>query len=344
MTRCFTNTSRQDRPIQSLETGIRENEARRHEERSLRLDTIRQEDRGEEDIVVLKSLLRMVPIWGLYLVVCLVSATGSTFFLEQYSDLNAVNSIPIQIYNLAQSLSSFAIQFLFYWTSGRGWICGFCKNDKVKIGVGMLFGIISCIFAWQLEVHRLKVVDDQAYGDGSKSLSFLWLLPQFCMLGCMEGLTDQGLLDFFTSQMKYERIQSYGEEYKEFVVGLGTLFNIFLILIFRSRFVWFGDTINDSRLDKYYLVLVCVFSTNFIIYCFVATCFYKDVEQFQDEANNNLQQDHRQLLANDSLKQDHQCLAGDDSRNDQNLVAIDIEQDCQLWADDDSRQDHQVEP
>ncbi|KAI3723539.1 hypothetical protein L2E82_35182 [Cichorium intybus] len=344
MPRSFTNTSSQDRATQSLETELRENEARR-QERSLRLDTIRQEDGGEEDMVVLKSLLRMFPIWGLYLVVCLVSATGSTFFLEQYSDLNVVNSIPIQIYNLAQSLSGFAIKYMLYWTSGRGWICGFCKNHKVKIGVGMLCGIISCIFAWELEVHRLKVVDNKINGGKSKSLSFLWLLPQFCMLGCMEELTDQGLLEFFKSQIKFERIQSFGEEYKEFVVGLGTLMNIFLILIFKSRFVWFGDDINNSRLDKYYMVLVCVFSANFIIYCFVATCFYKDVEQLQEEANNNLQQDQHQPLANDSLKKDHQCLADDDSQHDQNLiVTVDLQQGRQLWADDDSRQDHQVKP
>nr|XP_043638459.1 protein NRT1/ PTR FAMILY 5.9-like [Erigeron canadensis] len=238
----------------------------------------------QDDIVVVKSLLRMFPMWGMFLVVSLISATGSTFFLQQYNNLNTNNQVAVQIYDLIKDVSSFAIPFLYCW------ICGLRKNnEKVKIGIGMLCGIVSCVFAWQLEVQRLKKVSNLDDKDANTSLSFLWLVPQFCVLGGMEGLTWEGLLNFYKSQMKEETLQSYGEEYSEFVMCFGKFLNIILIIILKSQPAgWFGDTINDSRLDKYYLLLVSFCLANFIIYCLIARYYYKDPEGHQDSVNDDL--------------------------------------------------------
>ncbi|PWA88103.1 proton-dependent oligopeptide transporter family [Artemisia annua] len=121
------------------------------------------------------------------------------------------------------------------------------------------------------KVHRLNEVrhlDDQST---ATSISFLWLLPQFCVLGCMEGLTNDGLLRFFKSKINDIELEKYGEEYIELVMGFGKLFNIALILICKSQLGWFSDTINDSQLDKYYRILVYVCSVNFVYYCVIAT-------------------------------------------------------------------------
>lgn len=277
----LTKFTRQDRPQQNLKTRKNGNKVITQERSSLDSDT-----KGKEDMIIVKSLLRMFPMWGMFFVVSLISATGSTFFLQQYNNLNTNISISIQIYNLLQEFSSFCIPFLY------AWICGLHKNNKVQIGVGMLCGIVSCTCALVLEVYRLKEVkelDDK----NMTSISFLWLLPQFCVLGCMEGLTREGLLEFYMAQMKEEPLGSYGEEYIEIVMGFGKFLNIFLILIFQSQLGWFGNTINNSRLDNYYLVLVCVGSTNFIIYCYIARCFYKDDERLQVLANHKQKPDNQ---------------------------------------------------
>ncbi|PWA88105.1 proton-dependent oligopeptide transporter family [Artemisia annua] len=152
--------------------------------------------------------------------------------------------------NIRYDLSEFCIPFLYTW------ICGLRKNNKVQIGFGMLCGIISCTCALVLEVYRLKEVNQLVDKNENTSISFLWLLPQFCVLGCMEGLTREGLLEFYMAQMKEQPLRSYGEEYTEIVMGFGKLLNIFLILIFQSQLGWFGNTINNSRLDNYYLVMI----------------------------------------------------------------------------------------
>ncbi|KVH95027.1 hypothetical protein Ccrd_002904 [Cynara cardunculus var. scolymus] len=295
--RCSTNTLGQDRSLQqNLGIEMTTNEGIAQERSVLRLNMIGLEDREsssykQEDMVVIKRLLRMFPMWGVFMVVCVISATGNTFFLQQYSYLNP-DKIPIQIYNLVQDSSSFLIPFLYRAICDIRWISSVGKNEKVKIGVGMIFAIISCVSAWQLEVHRLKAVKTLPE-DENTSISFLWLVPQFCMLGCMEGLTGEGLLNFYKSQIKDEPIRSYGEEYIEIVHGFGKLLNIFLILLLKSQREWFGDTINESRVDKYYRLLIYACSTNFIIYCCTAKFFYKDTEQHQNSDSHDLQHDYR---------------------------------------------------
>ncbi|KAI3677778.1 hypothetical protein L6452_37048 [Arctium lappa] len=294
--RCLTSTSGQDKFRQSLGIKMTKNEGIMQKRSVLRLDRIRHDDREsgsykQEDMVVVKRLLRIFPMWGMFLVVCVISATGNTFFLQQYSKLNT-DKIPIQIYNLVQDFSSFLIPFLYRAICGICWISSVRKNDKVKIGVGMIFAIISCVLAWQLEVHRLKGVERMGDEDKRTSISFLWLAPQFCMLGCMEGLTGEGLLNFYASQIKDEPIRSYGEEYIEIVHGCGKLLNVFLILLLKSQPGWFGYTINESRVDKYYRLLIYACSTNFLIYCCIAKFFYNDAEQHQHSANHDSQQDH----------------------------------------------------
>ena len=127
--------------------------------------------KGKEDMIVVKSLLRMFPMWGMFFVVSLISATGSTFFLQQYNNLNSNSSISIQIYNVFQDFSEFCIPFLYTW------ICGLHKNNKVQIGVGMLCGIVSCTCALVLEDYRLKEVNQLVDKNENTSISFLWLLP-----------------------------------------------------------------------------------------------------------------------------------------------------------------------
>ncbi|KAJ0471430.1 putative proton-dependent oligopeptide transporter family, MFS transporter superfamily [Helianthus annuus] len=242
----------------------------------------------EDHKMILKSVLKMIPMCVVFSVLSLISATGSTFYLQQYNNLNTDSVIAIQFYSLVQDSSKFVIPFIYG--------CCLPKNEKVKIGVGIVCGVASCICAWQLEVYRLKEVShlvDQGVDDAYTSISFLWLVPQFCLLGCMEGLIDEGLLKFYYSQTKQEQHLPYVKEYIALVMGIGKLLNIFLILVFKG---WFQDTVNRSRLDKYYLVLVILSSANFITYCFIARLFYKVQEL------TNVDQDFK----NDELPEENQ--------------------------------------
>ncbi|MFS8014059.1 putative bacterial ABC-type protein transporter [Helianthus anomalus] len=268
---CLKIFSRKDRPPKNLDMENGENEWIKPENSLHYMEEEEEEEEKnsfdeQEDKVVLKSLLKMLPIWLAFSVVSLISATGDTFFLQQYSHVDT-DYVAVQFYSLVQDFSKFAIPVLYRR------ICCLPKHEKVKIGVGVLCGVVSCIFAWVLVVY-----------EGYINTSFLWLVPQFFMLGCMEGLTEEGLLKFYKSRIKEDKLQRYPKEYIEFWKGIGKLLNVFLALILQG---WFGDTIHDSQLDKYYVVLVCVGSANFIIYCFIASLFYKDKVLAHDDDDDD---------------------------------------------------------
>ncbi|KAD6120293.1 hypothetical protein E3N88_11564 [Mikania micrantha] len=202
----------------------------------------------KEDVRVIRSLLRMFPLWGNFFVVSLTSAVGSTFYIEQYNNLENKYHIPVQIYDVTQSFSHFIVPFLYQLTCFSG------NNQKLKIGVGILCSILSCVFAWQLEVHRLRKLKNMV-DDDEIPISFLWLVPQFVMLGFMEGLTQKGMLKFFKSQVE-KPVKNYGEEYMELVMSLGKLANVVLVLILNAQTDWFRVyTNNVPRLNMYYLLL-----------------------------------------------------------------------------------------
>ncbi|KAD6120295.1 hypothetical protein E3N88_11566 [Mikania micrantha] len=117
----FDMDSAQDRSPKNLETEKIGNEGILHQIPALHLDTEGKEARGstysQEDMMVIKSFSRMFPMWGMYFVVSLISATGFTFFLQQYTNLNLSNKIPMQIYNIVQDFPIFAITFLHHWIS-----------------------------------------------------------------------------------------------------------------------------------------------------------------------------------------------------------------------------------
>ncbi|KAL8262279.1 hypothetical protein R6Q59_026328 [Mikania micrantha] len=176
----------------------------------------------KEDVRVIRSLLRMFPLWGNFFVVSLTSAVGSTFYIEQYNNLENKYHIPVQIYDVTQSFSHFIVPFLYQLTC-------FSRLRKLK-----------------------NMVDDDEI-----PISFLWLVPQFVMLGFMEGLTQKGMLKFFKSQVE-KPVKNYGEEYMELVMSLGKLANVVLVLILNAQTDWFRVyTNNVPRLNMYYLLLIC---------------------------------------------------------------------------------------
>ncbi|KAJ9694922.1 hypothetical protein PVL29_010411 [Vitis rotundifolia] len=223
----------------------------------------------------IKYLLKMVPMWATFLVYGLVEATGSTFFVEQTSNLSSpiANSfVDIVIaFNVIKSFTSFILPYLYELLIQRRWSDGRQKQGGllVRIGVGMVSSILCCCAAWLVEVRRLNMVEKVGGKDDSEleiHMSILWLVPQFCLLGFMEGLAQAGLVDFFCDLVA-DSMKSYAEPFTGYILSIGKLVNIACVFVFRD---WFRDNINDSHLDSYYLMLTILSSANLCLYCFVS--------------------------------------------------------------------------
>ncbi|KAL7248501.1 hypothetical protein ACSBR2_003269 [Camellia fascicularis] len=240
-----------------------------------------QESRGmlcpAAQVTKVKLLLTMAPMWTTFFNYCLVVATGSTFFLLQTSNMDG--NVNLTYFSIIRSFSSFIASFLYELLVPRLWTETQQKRAwKVRIGVGMFCSFLSCAVARFVEIYRLKLYKDNN-GEEIIPMSVFWLTPQFCLLGFMEGLCEDGLVDFYHQQVP-ESMKAYGPPFNQWVLGMGNFVSILWILTFN---LWFGDNINDSRLDNYYAILAIVGIANLFVYHFVSNMPIYNIDQVAEK-------------------------------------------------------------
>ncbi|KAA8525621.1 hypothetical protein F0562_007497 [Nyssa sinensis] len=194
-----------------------------------------------------KLLFRTAPMWTTFLVYCLVCATGSTFFFEQEFTISSLYELLIPKLWPPTSEQRLAMQ--------------------LRIGAGMLCSFLAIFSARQVEIFRLGLFAKGLITEHETvRMCIFWLIPQFCLLGLMKGLVEEGMVDFFYSQVT-ESMRSYGTEIVEFILGIGNFLSICWLLTFKS---WFGETLNESHLDNYYGIIAVLCVGNIILYCIVS--------------------------------------------------------------------------
>ncbi|XP_050374470.1 protein NRT1/ PTR FAMILY 5.10-like [Argentina anserina] len=207
-----------------------------------------------------------------FVVYSLVEATGSTFFFKQVSQLKGTNigklKIPPFYFSMLKSLSSFLISYL--------WKLLVPKQSKrstlVKIGCGLVCSVLCMVAAWQVEIHKNR----RTKIDPEISMSNLWLIPQFSLLGFTKGLAADGLVDFFADRVDADgkrKAMYYGSCAGKLVLGIGTLLTAVSIVGFRKTLL--VDDLNTNRLDKYYRGVVFIGVANLCYYFCVAVYFYR---------------------------------------------------------------------
>ena len=158
-----------------------------------------------------------------------VISIGNTYFLEQAKDMNQKVGkwkIPLPIFKLFYDLVKDYFPNLYVKVTKL-----VIKEKYIPpcgIAAAMLFSILCCITAAAVETRRLDVVKRHLLLNNSNDnnekipMSMFWLLPQFLLLGAVEGISKDCIDRFFTnhaptSMKRYLQLFSYG------VIGAGTV-------------------------------------------------------------------------------------------------------------------------
>ncbi|KAG9453946.1 hypothetical protein H6P81_006850 [Aristolochia fimbriata] len=229
-----------------------------------------------------KVLLRLFPIWSTFLMYGVVLSMGDTLFLEQGGNLD--NHLSKQMTVPLSALLAFSrfsdvvtIQFLLPLVNRV------LKLDegippKMRIGLGLLISIPCCVTAAEVESRRLIVVKEKGLIDDAEDtvpMSIFYLVPQFVLLGVMEGFMSDGLSGFFEDHVP-PRMRVYKELSSESVIGAGSLISALLIVTTREATMlggkrsWFQYIVNGSRLDLFYWLITILSVVNLLFYVFVA--------------------------------------------------------------------------
>lgn len=215
-----------------------------------------------------KIALHLIPMWMTFLMCGVVSSTGKTYFLAQANSMKNYH-IPITILVLFSELVKLLGKFYFELSK-----CFFISSNQNRaptfgIAIAMILSIISCIVAAKVEEKR----------QNNNSMSMFSLLPQFLLLGGLDGIYESSVTHFFVEGLPLTK-KKYIPIFADAVFGVGIISNILLVFILQkitgnnnNNNGWFVDDINQSDLDKYYWVLATLSSVNLGVYILTVICF-----------------------------------------------------------------------
>lgn len=243
-----------------------------------------------------KTSLSLAPFCMTFLVYGLLQATGTTFFFEQsnYTDnrLGHIAKVPIIILVVIRTSTGIIVSWIcdllfpFFWGDITPRFVLF-----FRIGAGMAIAPLCCLVAYEVESYRVR-----QYVYYNVSVSGALLVPQFVLLGTMDGLVFDGLVEVYYSMVP-QSLGRYGPTFAEFTLGIGHFLGLLSVVIFRDLF---GENLDESRLGLYYRNLGFVCLANLVVYPFIARCYLEEAP-FGTQAMEQAQQSEDNSAANIEL-------------------------------------------
>ncbi|CAL5422699.1 unnamed protein product [Camellia sinensis] len=242
-----------------------------------------------------KLTIRMIPLCTTFIFCGVVSAIGNTYFIEQANHMThklGKLSIPIVI-------------LLWFYDQGRQQFAKLYYKLAVKLGgsgarhyapligvaVSMVFAILCCIIAAKVETKRLNVVRTHGLVDKPEEripMSVFWLLPQFVLIGALDGILENSVEAILFDQVG-PSMRTYAVHFGVGVTGLGYIGSVLSVYVAGKvserggKQNWFQDTLNHSRLDKYYWTLAWLTAVNLGLYIVVALFYSFRESELEDE-------------------------------------------------------------
>ncbi|PPS09970.1 hypothetical protein GOBAR_AA10673 [Gossypium barbadense] len=201
-----------------------------------------------------RGLVKLIPLWLLFIPYCLVEVAGFSIFILQSERLDT-RLIPgfLYIIHLIKFPEEAMQRGARYW----------------RMGVGMAVGFGSSLSAWLVERRRSDLIKKNPNDKEDIPMTILWLAPQFGLLGIANGLVLKGLTDFFDDRVPQSK-QYFEMLFNLSLMVIGAFLNGLAVLLAPD---WFGDTIDKCQLDKYLLMLAILNVAVLPLYIFLSLRF-----------------------------------------------------------------------
>lgn len=246
-----------------------------------------------------KKILLVIPLCTTFITLRVISSVGDTYFNEQATSMESISFeaviIPFYVYESAKVIFNLLYFKMANYFSLRG------EKSKlyvslIGIAISMVLAIPCCIVAAIVENKRLNAKDP---------MNMVWVVPQYLLLAGLDGISSECITHFFEDQLPIfsRRIAKHLELA---ISGLGSLVNVLVVHLIRcspGKEGWFKETINGSRLDKYFWLLSEIAAANLFLFFMLAVWYvYKDTDPHN--AINNISID-RDPLTIDSISASH---------------------------------------
>ncbi|KAK3226278.1 hypothetical protein Dsin_006140 [Dipteronia sinensis] len=180
---------------------------------------------------------------------------------------------------------------LRYKVNGGLQVATVTKVEEMKLILNMIPVCATMIVAALVERKRLRAVEKDPI-KCSQSLSVLWLVPQFVIVGLGDGFTLVGLQEYFYDQVP-DSMRSSGIAFYLSVTGAGNFLSSLMKILVdditgKQGRSWIGNDINSSRLDKFYWLLAATTTVDLFFYVILARRYsYEHVQKTVADCNDD---------------------------------------------------------
>lgn len=156
----------------------------------------------------------MIPLWTTFLTYGLLQATANVFFYEQvdYMDprIGLISKVPVVVFAVMIKSTSFGVSYVCGKWFASYWGGMIPRHVMlVRIGVGLAIAPVCCVIAWRVESYEYGI-----------SRNGVWLIPQFVLLGILDGLVYDGIVDLFYASVS-KSLKKYGPALTQFAPNIG---------------------------------------------------------------------------------------------------------------------------
>lgn len=250
-----------------------------------------------------KCILRLLPIWLCTILYSVVFTQMASLFVEQGAVMNTrVLGFPIPPASIsAFDILSVAVFIFFYRHLLHPIICSLRKNSRgltelQRMGIGLVIAVAAMISAGIVEIYRLKHVCKGCDRSTPSTVTILWQIPQYVLIGASEVFMYVGQLEFFNSQTP-DGLKSFGSALCMTSISLGNYVSSLIVSIVMDITArggspgWIPGNLNKGHMDRFYFLLAALTAVDFLVYL-VCARWYKCIKFEEGEDDEDADDDN----------------------------------------------------
>ncbi|XP_060207564.1 protein NRT1/ PTR FAMILY 7.3-like [Lycium barbarum] len=254
---------------------------------SKELDNEKQSDRNPwhlcpiSQVEEVKCILRLLPIWLCTIVYSVVFTQMASIFVEQGDTMKTtLGNFRIPAASMSScDIMSVAVVILLYRRvldpivkkiKKRGEGQGITQLQRM--GMGLVIAMMAMLSAGLVECYRLKYAKKHCtHCQGSSTLSILWQIPQYSLIGVSEVFMYVGQLEFFNEQAP-DGLKSFGSALCMTSISLGNYVSSLLVSVVMKISTtdnmsgWIPENLNNGHLERFYFLLACLTILDLVAY------------------------------------------------------------------------------
>jgi len=248
-----------------------------------------------------KCVMRMLPVWLCTIIYSVVFTQMASLFVEQGDVMNNkvgkfhLPAATMSVFDICSVLVCTGIyRYILVPLVGKLSGCPGGLTELQRMGVGLIIGMLSMVAAGVTEFARLKQVIP---GEKASSLSILWQIPQYVLVGASEVFMYVGQLEFFNGQAP-DGIKSFGSSLCMASISLGNYVSSMLVYMVMEvtergeKPGWIPNNLNVGHMDRFFFLVAILTALDFVLYLFCAR-WYKSIKiEEGDDKNQEDQQEN----------------------------------------------------